>query len=198
MDDRRRRAELPADPVIVSVSEDGVPFRSVARSIAHRAPGVLHLAVSLQVVDAHDGRWLLQRRALRKPLFAGRWSNTCCTHPGPDDDLTEAAIRRVWQEAGLVVSDLVPAGVFTYRAVDQASGLLEHERDHVFVAIVDSSTAQPDPQEIAELARLPYASALRLVQSETGTPWAGEVLRRSFDALSGKERSRPRSPRGRA
>ncbi len=62
-------------------------------------------------------------------------------------------------------------------------------------AIVDSATAQPDPDEVSELARLPYASALRLVQSETGTPWAGEVLRRSFDALYGDGRSGPRTPR---
>ena len=77
----------------------------------------------------------------------------------------------------------IPAGVFVYRAVDEASGLVEYERDHVFVAAVDTSGAHADPAEIADLVRLPFDDALRLVQSEDGTPWAPEVLHRSYAAL---------------
>jgi isopentenyl-diphosphate delta-isomerase len=173
----------PADPLIVSVDQNGGTRRSVRRSSAHRAPGVLHLAVSLQVVDERDGRWLLQRRAAGKQLFAGRWTNTCCTHPAPEEDVADAAIRRARQEMGLAVT-VTSAGMFTYRAVDTASGLVEYEADYVFVALADTSTVEVDPDEITDLARLPLLEALKLVGSRAGTPWAGEVLRRSFEALN--------------
>lgn len=172
------------EPMIVAVGESGSAGGPVARNLAHQAPGVRHLAVSLQVVDA-DGRWLLQRRASSKALFPGRWANTCCTHPAPGEAPAEAAMRRVQEETGLSVTDLVPAGTFEYRAVDEASGLVEDELDHVFVCIVDTSTAVADAEEISELARLPFPSALRLVTSSAGAPWAAEVLRMSFGALRG-------------
>jgi|SRR5579884_2081328 len=171
------------DTQVVSISPDGVVGRPIGREEAHQAPGVLHLAVSVQVVDP-DGTWLLQRRAGSKAAFAGGWTNTCCTHPHVGESPAEAAVRRLGEELGLVVPSLQAAGVFVYRADDPASGLVEHEVDHVFVTVVDTAGASVDPGEIAELARLSYPEALALATSPRGTPWAGEVLRRSFDALS--------------
>jgi isopentenyl-diphosphate delta-isomerase len=174
------------DPLIVSIDENGCANAPVARSVAHRAPGVLHLAASLQLVDTQSGRWLLQRRAASKALFPDHWANTCCTHPAPGEEPASAAIRRLREETGLVVEGLVDAGPFTYRAVDPRSGLVEHEQDHVFVVLADTSIAKADPEEIGELAVLPFAEALRLVESAAGAPWSAEVLRRSFTALNGR------------
>lgn len=181
---RRGEGALP-DPLIVSIGENGCPNAPVARSIAHQAPGVLHLAVSLQVVDTQSGGWLLQRRAASKALFPDHWSNSCCTHPLPGEEPASAAIRRLREETGLVVEGLVDAGPFTYRAVDSRSGLVEHEHDQVFVALADTSVAEAHPEEIGELAVFAFAEALRLVESAVGAPWAAEVLRRSFTALDG-------------
>jgi isopentenyl-diphosphate delta-isomerase len=176
------------DPLIVSIGPNGgVPM---ARSVAHRAPGVLHLAVSLQVVDMESGGWLLQRRAASKTLFADHWTNTCCTHPAPGEEPASAAIRRLREETGLVVESVVDAGRFTYRAVDSRTGLVEHEQDHVFVALTDTSIARAHPEEIGELAVRRFAEALRLLESAAGAPWAAEVLRRSFAALNGHRRRR--------
>ena len=174
------------DPLVVALGDNGSGGMPLARSVAHQSPGVLHLAVSLQVVDAVNGGWLVQRRAASKALFSDRWANTCCTHPAPGEEPESAAIRRLREETGLVTDELIAAGPFTYRAVDPGSGLVEHERDYVFVALVDTGAAAPDPDEIGALAVLPYADALSLVDSPAGTPWAGEVLRRSFSALNGR------------
>lgn len=172
-----------SDPFIQSIGSNGSKGAPVARSVAHQSPGVLHLAVSLQVVDRDGRRWLLQRRAASKALFPGRWANSCCTHPAPGEDLAMAAVRRLREETGLVVEEVMAAGPFTYRAVDSTSGLVEHEHDHVFVVVADTSAAAPDPSEIGDLAVLPFPEALRLVESEQGAPWAAEVLHRSFTRL---------------
>jgi isopentenyl-diphosphate Delta-isomerase len=165
----------PADVRVVTIAPDGSLGPSVDRLLAHQPPGILHLAVSVALVD-RDGRWLLQRRAASKAAFPDRWANSCCTHPEPGEQPSDAARRRVSQELGLDVAELDAAGTFTYQAPDPVSGLVEHELDHVFVAVVDTATAAPDPAEIDELARLPLGEALDLVRSATGAPWAAAVL----------------------
>ncbi|MEA2372202.1 MAG: isopentenyl-diphosphate Delta-isomerase [Solirubrobacteraceae bacterium] len=172
------RADPSADIQVVSIAPDGSHGPSVGRLLAHRPPGILHLAVSVALVDP-DGRWLLQRRAVTKAAFPGQWANSCCTHPEPGEEPASAAIRRVREELGLEVSGLTPAGTFTYRAPDPASGLVEYELDHVFVALTDTSSAVPDPGEVGALARLPIDEALELVSSDDGAPWAAQVLERA-------------------
>ena len=179
-----------SDPLVVGLGGDGSTNVPVARSVAHQAPGVLHLAVSVQVVDM-SGRWLLQRRAPTKMLFANRWANTCCTHPAPGEDPATAALRRLREETGLVVEDLVPAGSFTYRATDPDSHLVENEHDFVFAAVADVRTADPDPEEISELALLAFDEAVDLLQSAAAAPWSATVLRRCQAALGRHSRRGP-------
>ena len=54
---------------------------------AHR-DAVLHRAFSVFLFDGR-GRFLLQRRAEGKYHSGGLWTNTCCSHPGPDEKLEE-------------------------------------------------------------------------------------------------------------
>jgi isopentenyl-diphosphate delta-isomerase len=171
---------------VVSVEPDGGLGASVSRALAHQPPGILHLAVSVALVDS-AGLWLLQRRAAGKAAFPNRWANSCCTHPEPGEQPAPAAIRRVRQELGLSLESLTPAGAFTYRAEDPVSGLVEHELDHVFVAVADTAPATPDPEEVGAVVRLPIGQALDLVMSTTGTPWAAEVLRLAALHLSGED-----------
>lgn len=171
-----------SEPLVVGLGGDGSANGPVARSVAHQAPGVLHLAVSIQVVDV-SGRWLLQRRAPTKALFANRWANTCCTHPVPGEDPARAALRRLREETGLVVEDLLDAGSFRYRATDPHSHLVENEHDFAFAAVADVCTAEPDPEEISELALLEFEEAVDLLQSAAGAPWSATVLRHCQAAL---------------
>jgi isopentenyl-diphosphate Delta-isomerase len=151
---------------------DGRP-ESVIR--AHEPPGFLHMAVSVQLLTL-DGQWLLQRRSLSKRLFAGRWANSCCTHPAPSEAPAAAASRRLSEELGVVAVPLFPAGTFTYRATDPASGMVEHEHDHVFVGFTDLATVA-DPSEIEALWCGSFEEAMAMTAGADGAPWAGTVLR---------------------
>lgn len=141
---------------------------------AHTPPGTLHVAVSVQLVTP-DGQWLLQRRSHAKALFAGKWANSCCTHPMPDEETHTAAARRVTEELGIDAVSLVAAGAFTYQAADPVSGMVEHEHDHVFVGFTDVAPSA-DPSEIDELWYGTFDDALAKVRSDQGAPWAGTVL----------------------
>lgn len=166
------------DPgTVVVVDPDGTSVGALGVEAAHRAPGRLHLAVSVQLVDG-DGRWLLQRRASTKAAFAGRWANSCCTHPAPGEAFDVCAARRVTEELGVRPVDLRPAGCFRYRAVDPVSGLVEHELDHVFVGrLAPDAVLRPDPAEISEVAAVGYERARALAGTgPLAAPWAATVL----------------------
>ena len=107
--------------------------------LAHRDGGMLHRAFSVFIVNS-DGQLLLQRRAKTKYHFPGIWTNTCCSHPLRGEILEEAVRQRLLFEMGIDV-DLHEEFSFVYRAEDAASGLVEHELDHVFVGTFDG-----DPQ----------------------------------------------------
>ncbi len=177
--------------MVVTIAPNGRVDGALSRTRAHQAPGVLHLAVSVQLVDLAHGNWLLQRRAAAKALFANRWANTCCTHPLPSEEPASAALRRLREETGVVVEDLVSAGSFTYRATDAHSGLVEYEHVFAFVAVADIQAVEPDPDEISELALLPFEQAVDLLRSDTGAPWAAQVLTRSYAALRRGRRPGP-------
>jgi len=159
---------------VVTVDREGTPTGVAPLVDAHQPPGHLHLAVSVQLVDA-DGRWIVQRRAASKPMFASRWANSFCTHPRPGESVAAAASRRATEELGVQVSALEFRGTFIYSADDHASGLVEHELDHVFLGRVEDPP-RPLASEVAEVAPLTLAEATTLLASGDAAPWAQRVL----------------------
>ncbi len=117
---------------------------------AHRY-GMLHRAFSVLIFRERKGKkeLLLQQRALEKYHAGGLWTNTCCSHPQPEDaDLREAAENRLKDEMGIDVA-LERRGMFHYLAKFD-NGLYENELDHVFTGIYDSDVAIPfNPEEVA-------------------------------------------------
>jgi isopentenyl-diphosphate delta-isomerase len=133
------------------VSPDGRSEGSATVASAHAAPGQLHRAFSVHLLDG-AGRLLLQRRAESKTRFPLRWANACCGHPSPGQSVVDAAQARLAEELGFEGADLTEVGVYAYRAGDPATGLVEHEYDHVLLGIVDASVRlKPDPAEVAAL-----------------------------------------------
>jgi isopentenyl-diphosphate Delta-isomerase len=142
----------------------------------HIDPGKLHRAFSVIIQD-RSGRILLQKRANSKYHFGGRWTNTCCSHPEPDEDLIEAAHRRVKDEMGMYPEVLTRVGMFEYRAHDPISGLVEHELDHVIVGRCDGPPFL-NRLEASDFAWLSVAELMEFLQEEPEqfTPWLKPAL----------------------
>lgn len=96
--------------------------------------GLLHRAFSILLFNS-QGELMLQQRSLNKYHSPGLWTNTCCSHPRPNENTLLAAMRRLQEEMGLS-SNLKEIFHFTYRA-ELEDGLIEHEIDHVFIGITD-------------------------------------------------------------
>jgi isopentenyl-diphosphate Delta-isomerase len=118
---------------------------------AHQAPGRLHRAFSVVIID-DTGRLLLQRRSASKTRFASLWANACCGHPAPGQSVAASANQRLAEELGLGPVVLTEAGIYVYYAKDPAAGRVEFEYDHVLVAKVAGDVLlAPDPVEIADI-----------------------------------------------
>ncbi len=152
---------------VVLLDEAHQPIGSLPKADVHGPDTPLHLAFSVYVVHP-DGRFLATRRALDKRTWGGVWTNSCCGHPGPGEDLTTAARRRLEQELGLVASTLAVAlPDFRYRALSP-EGLWENEYCPVFVATVDADPV-PDPSEVVQWQWVAWSDFRESVER---TPWA--------------------------
>lgn len=166
---------MRAPESVVLVDADDRPLGRYDKLAAHQHPGVLHRAFSVLLFDAR-GHLLLQRRAGVKYHFRRRWSNSCCSHPRPGEDLLDAGRRRVREELGLEV-ELAHRASFEYRAVDLDSGLVEHELDHVLVGRT-SLQPSPDPAEVDEVRWVGPDELARWLADEPDafTPWLVPAL----------------------
>jgi len=140
---------------VVLLDESGRAVGTMAKSEVHHHDTPLHLAFSCYVFDA-EGRVLVTRRALHKATFPGVWTNSCCGHPAPGEEIRDAVRRRVGEELGLALVDLrllLPR--FRYRAV--MDGVTENEMCPVFVART-TDPVRADPEEVDEVAWEPWAA----------------------------------------
>jgi isopentenyl-diphosphate delta-isomerase len=165
------------ETLVELVDADGLTIGSTTVAEAHTAPGQLHRAFSVLLVDA-GGRLLLQQRAEAKTRFPLRWANACCGHPAPAGGLATEASRRLDEELGLGSIALKPIGVYVYRALDPATGRVEHEYDHVLVGEVRGEVPNPDPSEVLALRWADPAEVRRAVEAEPWSyaPWLSGVL----------------------
>jgi len=133
------------EELVILVDDHDNEIGLMPKTEAHKK-ALLHRAISVFIFNS-NGDWLLQRRALTKYHSAGLWTNTCCTHPLPNEINFDAANRRLKQEMGMQCS-LKELFSFTYKeALDNE--LTEYEFDHVFIGITDN-IPQINTAEVAE------------------------------------------------
>lgn len=108
----------------------------------------LHRAFSLFIV--HDGKMLIQKRALKKYHSGGLWANACCSHPRWGESLEEAVQKRMEVELGIPQGSCKTKELFSFNYFSQYEGLSEYEIDHVFLTDYVGEL-KVDPDEIMEL-----------------------------------------------
>lgn len=106
--------------------------------IAVHQEGLLHLAFSVLIFNK-EGEILLQKRASSKYHSPSLWTNTTCGHPFPEEDIKEAATRRLQEEMG-ISCNLDYQFTFSYKAAF-TNGLVENEVDHVFYGHYDGDVS---------------------------------------------------------
>lgn len=131
--------------MLVLVNENDEPVGLMEKMAVHKN-ALLHRAFSVFLFNS-SGQMLLQRRALEKYHSGGLWTNTCCSHPFPDETLVQAASRRMKEELG-VDALAEPAFNFIYKAALD-NELTEHEFDHVLVGTYDGEVF-PNKDEVSD------------------------------------------------
>jgi isopentenyl-diphosphate Delta-isomerase len=130
---------------VILVDENDVETGTMEKMEVHKK-ALLHRACSVFIFN-DKGEMLLQKRADKKYHSAGLWTNACCSHPKPGEDITEAAVKRLQEEMGFVTS-LSKAFTFIYKAPFE-NGLTEYEYDHVFTGIYNGGI-QPNSDEVGD------------------------------------------------
>jgi isopentenyl-diphosphate delta-isomerase len=134
---------MAEEVILVDKHDNELGF--MEKLLAHQTAS-LHRAFSVFLFDS-NGKMLLQKRALSKYHSPGLWTNTCCSHPRPGENVTDAANRRLIEEMG-IETKVEKAFKFIYKA-DLDQGLTEHELDYVFVGEYEGIIA-PNSLEVSD------------------------------------------------
>jgi isopentenyl-diphosphate delta-isomerase len=137
--------------------------------------GKLHRAFSV-VLFNKKGEILIQKRAKSKYHSPGLWTNTCCSHPKPNENTKEAAQRRLKEEMG-IKTDLKKAFSFIYKA--KLGNLVEYEFDHVFLGRFDGQP-KPNKKEIEDWQWIKLVDLEKDIKKNPKkyTPWSKIILKK--------------------
>ncbi|MBU2213514.1 isopentenyl-diphosphate Delta-isomerase [Patescibacteria group bacterium] len=166
---------------VILCDEQGNPKGTTSIADAHKAPGRLHKAFSVFLIDQQRKEILMQLRAQDK-LFGGLWSNTCCSHPQEDQKILLAGMQRTKYECGFDCPPLQELCSFVYEAEDPNGKGWEREYDTVLVGDAFRSVQlNPNQKEIKELKWMSLKQIQRDLSPEIYTPWFLIAFKRILD-----------------
>ncbi len=134
------------------------------RSECHGNPALIHRAVRIMIRHS-DGRFLLQKRSMKKDIQPGKWDAAVGGHLDPGEDYLAAARRELGEELGVtaplaltflfdiqVRSDFESEDVQTYEAVYEGPFVLqESEVDEVRFWTMDEMMELDSRGEVTRL-----------------------------------------------
>jgi isopentenyl-diphosphate Delta-isomerase len=153
---------------VILVDENDVAKGTMEKMEAHEK-ALLHRAFSVFIFD-EAGKMLMQQRSEKKYHSGGLWTNSCCSHPRPGEEVAAAASRRLQEELGFV-TPIEKIFDFVYQSAFE-NGLTEYEFDHVFVGKY-SGNIYPNPDEVAAYAYCDMNTLQQLLITEPAmfTSW---------------------------
>jgi isopentenyl-diphosphate Delta-isomerase len=135
---------------VILVNENDEQIGTMEKMQAHRE-GKLHRAFSVFVVN-DENKMLLQKRGAEKYHSANLWTNACCSHPMPNENIFDAATRRVDEELGMEINSFENLFSIKYKA-ELENDLIEHELDYILWTKSDA-IVNLNKDEISEVAYL--------------------------------------------
>lgn len=160
-----------SEELVVLVNDQNEEIGTAPKATVHTSETPLHRAFSVYIFN-NNGEVLTQQRAGSKVTWPLVWSNSCCGHVSPGEDVADAAKRRVQQELHLAletVHNVLPQ--FRYRV--ELDGIVENEICPVFLAKTDQQP-QPDPSEVAAVEWIQWSNFLTAIHDPNTkySPWA--------------------------
>lgn len=169
---------MQQEDILVLVDENDTEIGTGMKQDVH-VKGLLHRAFSVFIFKKEGSvlRLLMQKRNIKKYHCGGLWTNTCCSHPRPNESITTAATRRLNEELMLSNIELEPAGSFVYKA-GFSNGLTEHEYDHVLIGYLYEDHKAYNSDEIDEIAwmDIEYLKRDIVEQPIKYTPWFNQAF----------------------
>lgn len=133
---------------VILVDDEDIECGVEEKFAAHRNPAKLHRAFSVYILN-DKGQLLIQKRNHEKKTWPGFWSNSCCSHPRPNEPVVSAAQRRLQEELGFVCA---VGFLFKLRYEAQFDNNWgEHEFLHILLGYFNGPV-NPDLNEIEEFA----------------------------------------------
>jgi len=170
---------------VILVDKDDAAIGTCEKIKAHQE-ALLHRAFSIFIFRQNNNilELLIQKRATAKYHCPNLWTNTCCSHPKPNETILEAAKRRLQEEFGFTTA-LKEINKFHYTAAC-ANGLTENEIDHVLIGFADHITAKPNPAEISTYKWVPIYWLKQDLATNIGnyTPWFARALTMALCSLT--------------
>jgi len=158
---------------VVLVDQENNEIGTAPKETVHTHDTPLHRGFSAFIFnDKHQ--LLLTKRASTKKTFPGVWTNTVCGHPGKGETATDAARRRLEDELGLVVRDLIEISPYRYRFTDR-NGIVENEICPILMGYANDN---PTPQEgeVEQWKWMKWKEFLNDIEEHPDiySPWARE------------------------
>ena len=169
---------------VILVDEQDNPVGEMEKLAAHQQ-GICHRAFSVFIFrKQYHWQCLLQQRHFDKYHCGGLWTNTCCSHPFPQEETLQGASRRLREEMGISVP-LQYVDKFHYIA-NCNNNLIENEIDHVFIGVANQDLiVTPNLTEVAQYKWMPVNDLLQELQQcqHLYTPWLAQALQIALTAL---------------
>ncbi|SIO95743.1 isopentenyl-diphosphate Delta-isomerase [Vibrio spartinae] len=132
---------------VILVDENDNIIRNINKLDAHLSGDYLHRAFSCFIINSNNEVYI-QKRAQNKLLWPGYWSNSYCSHPRPNEDISHAVLRRAEEELGIVTNE-EPIFLYKFQYKEKYEDIgYEHELCHVFIVFTDTLPRE-NPEEVS-------------------------------------------------
>lgn len=170
---------------VVLVDEYNKEIGTALKETVHTDHTPLHRGFSLFIFNRNH-ELLVTRRADTKKTFPGVWTNTVCGHPGPKEDVVDAASRRLKDELGFISHDIKVVAPYRYTFAD-IHGIMENEICPILVGHADGDP-KPHVGEVADWKWMPWQEFLVETENipDKYSPWCIEeaaILRQTYPGL---------------